>query len=155
MTGERRNAAEAISTTGASRTPRRPRPDNDTAQRGLEPPFDYWESDHTGLVHVLWAAERQGLVLGEDDDEIARLILRSRWFAATKDVAQREGRDLANCTDNDAVERKDDITLEAATALPWPEAALAEVHDTPGRAPRDLVAPNYATKTSVIPVDTA
>lgn len=43
-----------------------------------------WESDYTSLVHVLWNAKRAGLTLQGDSDEIAALILRSRWLQALK-----------------------------------------------------------------------
>lgn len=58
--------------------------DADTAFRGHDGPFDYWESDHTGLVHVLWSAKYHGLTLQGDDDEIASMIVRSRWHQAVK-----------------------------------------------------------------------
>lgn len=58
--------------------------DNDTRQFGVEPPFKDWEHDHTGLVHVLWAAKHRGLSLSSDTDEIASMIMHSRWLAAQK-----------------------------------------------------------------------
>lgn len=58
--------------------------DTDTSFRGLDGPFDYWESDHTGLVHVLWSASHQGLTLQGDPDEVASMICRSRWLRAVK-----------------------------------------------------------------------
>ncbi|QVJ03090.1 hypothetical protein KGD82_13730 [Nocardiopsis eucommiae] len=67
------------------------RPDNDTFQYGTQPPFDPWESDHTALVHVLWSARHQGLTLADNTDEIAHLILGSRWMAAR----QQKARDIA------------------------------------------------------------
>lgn len=39
--------------------------DLDTFQRGTEGPFEYWESDHASLVHVLWDARRRGAQSGE------------------------------------------------------------------------------------------
>lgn len=61
--------------------------DVDTLARGTSPPFDDWEHDHTGLVHVLWQARREGLSLDGDEDEIASLILNSRWAAAYRAAA--------------------------------------------------------------------
>lgn len=58
--------------------------DIDTFQFGVEPPFEYWEHDHTGLVHVLWAAKHRGLSLESDSAEIASMIMHSRWLAAQK-----------------------------------------------------------------------
>lgn len=66
--------------------------DTDTAFKGLDAPFDYWEDDHTALVHVLWSAKHQGLTLQGDADEVARMILRSRWLAAAKARAVAEDR---------------------------------------------------------------
>lgn len=63
--------------------------DNDTAEYGTSGPFEPWESDHTALVHVLWAARRRGLSLEDDADQIASMILRSRWAAARADAAAR------------------------------------------------------------------
>jgi hypothetical protein len=61
--------------------------DLDTYQKGANPPFDYWEDDHTALVHVLWAARRQD-VLGamhiNNCDEIASRIMRSRWHVTVR-----------------------------------------------------------------------
>ena len=56
--------------------------DNDTIRDGVNPPFNLWESDHTGLVHVLWNADYNGLTIARDADDIGSLILRSRWLAA-------------------------------------------------------------------------
>jgi hypothetical protein len=56
--------------------------DNDTRQKGVEGPFEAWEGDHTALVHVLWAAKHDGLTLAKDFDEIASMILSSRFLAA-------------------------------------------------------------------------
>lgn len=55
--------------------------DVDTRTKGTRPPFEYWEGDHTALVHVLWHAKRQGLTLDSADD-LASMILQSRWAAA-------------------------------------------------------------------------
>lgn len=55
--------------------------DTSTLIRGTDGPFDYWESDHTALVHVLWAAKRAGLSI-DDADAVAEMIMRSRWAAA-------------------------------------------------------------------------
>jgi hypothetical protein len=62
------------------------RPDPDTLQHGTRPPFKDWESDHTALVHVLWSAAHQGLTL-DDADEIAHMVLGSRWMAAREHQA--------------------------------------------------------------------
>jgi len=56
--------------------------DGDTLQYGTEPPFHYWEDDHTALVHVLWDAKFQGLSI-DDADALASQIMRSRWHKAT------------------------------------------------------------------------
>lgn len=58
--------------------------DVDTYKKGVEPPFEYWERDHTALVHVLWGAKHEGLTLKDNADEIATRILRSRWLAAQR-----------------------------------------------------------------------
>lgn len=70
----------------------RQRIDVDTFQEGTEPPFEYWESDHTALVHVLWSAKNQGLTLKSDYDEIAHMILNSRWMAARENRVRTESR---------------------------------------------------------------
>lgn len=56
--------------------------DNDTRRKGVEGPFEYWEGDHTALVHVLWAAKHDGLTLEKDFDAIASMVLSSRFLAA-------------------------------------------------------------------------
>lgn len=44
-----------------------------------------WDSDHTALVHVLWAAKRNGLTLDSADAaELASFIMRSKWLRAVK-----------------------------------------------------------------------
>lgn len=67
-------------------------PDPDTLQDGTNPPFDWWESDHTALYHVLRSARSQGLNLKDDADKIAEMILRSRWLAARQYKAATEAR---------------------------------------------------------------
>lgn len=62
----------------------RARLDPDTKFKGTQGPFEPWESDHTGLVHVLWNVHRNGLSLERDADEIAALIRHSRWAAALR-----------------------------------------------------------------------
>jgi hypothetical protein len=62
------------------------RPDGDTLQYGTNPPFEHWESDLTALVNVLWSAAHQGLTL-DHADEIAHMILGSRWMAAREHQA--------------------------------------------------------------------
>jgi hypothetical protein len=42
-----------------------------------------YDSDHTALVHVLWEARRRGWTL-DDYDEVAALIMRSRWMEAVR-----------------------------------------------------------------------
>ena len=61
--------------------------DNDTVDHGTGGPFDYWESDHTALVHVLGHAKHEGLSLDKDADRIATLIKGSRWHAASRHEA--------------------------------------------------------------------
>lgn len=41
--------------------------DLDTVEKGIEGPFESWESDHTALVHVLWSAKHDGLVAERPD----------------------------------------------------------------------------------------
>lgn len=48
--------------------------------------FEPWDSDHTALVHVLWAAERDGLTV-EHADELAAHIMGSKWFRAVQQHA--------------------------------------------------------------------
>lgn len=67
-----------------------PRRDLDTEMNGVEGPYEHWEGDHTALVHVLWSAKNDGLTLERDADEIASMILRSRWRAA--DLAEHLAR---------------------------------------------------------------
>ena len=45
-----------------------------------------WDSDHTALVHVLWAAQRDGLTV-ERADELAAHIMRSTWCRAVRQHA--------------------------------------------------------------------
>jgi hypothetical protein len=112
----------------------KPVTDNDTRQRGLDGPFHPYESDHTGLVHVLWAAQREGLSLdrSEDCDAIASLILRSRWHAATKAEAKQaawaEGRE----------------SLAADFTRPLSETGMRETSPNPyayAEVPRPIVDP--------------
>lgn len=42
-----------------------------------------WDNDHTALVHVLWAAEREGLTLA-DADALAAKIMQSKWMKAVR-----------------------------------------------------------------------
>lgn len=46
-----------------------------------------WDSDHTALVHVLWEARRKGIGV-EDADELASLIMRSKWMKAVRQHAK-------------------------------------------------------------------
>jgi len=46
--------------------------------------FRRWESDHTALVHVLWAMG----IRGSQADQLATVILHSRWYAATLSAAR-------------------------------------------------------------------
>lgn len=63
--------------------------DNDTAQYGVDSPFNYWEHDATALVYVLWHLEHRGRRLGTDDEEIGATIVASRWLAAQRAAAKR------------------------------------------------------------------
>jgi hypothetical protein len=42
-----------------------------------------WDSDHTALVHVLWAAKRQGVTISDADD-LAQHIMCSKWMKAVR-----------------------------------------------------------------------
>lgn len=42
-----------------------------------------WDSDHTALVHVLWAAAREGVTI-KDADELASRIMASDWMRAVR-----------------------------------------------------------------------
>jgi hypothetical protein len=42
-----------------------------------------YDSDHTALVHVLWAAERDGVTIRQAD-ELASRIIRSKWMRAVR-----------------------------------------------------------------------
>jgi hypothetical protein len=42
-----------------------------------------WDSDHTGLVHVLWNAAHKGLSL-DKPDALAAHIMQSRWMQAVR-----------------------------------------------------------------------
>lgn len=46
-------------------------------------PIQPYDSDHTALVHVLWAAQREGLTL-EKADDLAERIMTSRWMKAVR-----------------------------------------------------------------------
>lgn len=51
-----------------------------------------WDSDHTALVHVLWAARREGLIPREVDyDALASKIMRSKWTRAVRQHAVERG----------------------------------------------------------------
>ena len=54
----------------------------DRARDAIKP----WDSDHTALVHVLWAAQRDGLTV-ERADELAAHIMRSTWCRAVRQHA--------------------------------------------------------------------
>jgi len=92
------------------------RPDPDTLQNGTNGPFEPWESDHTALVHVLWGARHQDLNLKDNADEIAEMILGSRWLAARQHRASE---------------------APAETRPSWAEynAALSEREPLPARKP--------------------
>lgn len=45
-----------------------------------------WDSDHTALVHVLWAAQRGGITIS-DPDVLAQHIMGSKWMRAVKEHA--------------------------------------------------------------------
>jgi hypothetical protein len=53
-----------------------------------------WDSDHTALVHVLWAACHKGLTI-DDTDELASFIKRSKWMRAVHCHASKRD-DLLN-----------------------------------------------------------
>jgi len=61
--------------------------DLDSRTYGLSEPFELWEADSTGMVHVLWDARRRGWTLEENADEIAALVMRSRWLRAVEHFA--------------------------------------------------------------------
>lgn len=46
-------------------------------------PIRPYDSDHTALVHVLWAAESDGLTLKQADALAAR-IMQSQWMRAVR-----------------------------------------------------------------------
>jgi hypothetical protein len=46
-----------------------------------------YDSDHTALAHVLWAAEDRGYSLS-DADSLAAFIMRSKWFEAVRQHAR-------------------------------------------------------------------
>lgn len=56
--------------------------DSDTKAQGTQPPYECWEGGQSGLTLVLLDADTEGLSLAENADEIAAMVLRSRWFAA-------------------------------------------------------------------------
>lgn len=62
--------------------------DPSTVEFGQDGPFDPWEHDHTSLVHVLWHFSRAGLTLDDDADEIASLLMGSRWGNAQRSLEQ-------------------------------------------------------------------
>lgn len=64
--------------------------DTDTIQYGFEGPYKYWESDSTGMVHVLWSAKNDGLNLDDDADSISSMVMRSRWLYAQRAEASRK-----------------------------------------------------------------
>jgi hypothetical protein len=44
-----------------------------------------WDSDHTALVHVLWAVQREGnLSRHTDCDLLASRIMQSKWMRAVR-----------------------------------------------------------------------
>lgn len=53
-----------------------------------------WDSDHTALVHVLWAAERQGLTIS-DPDALAAHIMGSKWMRAVRLHSRETRREAA------------------------------------------------------------
>lgn len=89
----------------ATETPQRDRSlDTDTLTLGTDGPFNDWESDHTGLVHVLWHAKWDRLDLGDEADQIADRIMRSRWLAAARAEERHpwQGDDLGPFTSEDS-----------------------------------------------------
>jgi hypothetical protein len=73
-------------------------PDPDTYRDGVKGPFKYWESDSTGLVHVLWSAKHNDLTLVNNADEISTRIMHSRWLAAARAEA-RAGKPMTTIED--------------------------------------------------------
>lgn len=104
------------------------RRDNDTLRKGAEPPFEPWEGDHTALVHVLWAAKHDGLTLADDCDEIASMVLRSRFLAARIDQAV-----------NDALRRAQEVTQQPSEAAAA-QAELAASYEAEAAAIRQRLA---------------
>ena len=117
-------------------------PDPDTLQDGTSPPFDWWESDHTALVHVLWSARNQGLNLKDNADKIAEMILRSRWMAARQYKAATEAR-------RTRYQDRDGDVWERVGPLLY---ALADEGDGPGAfvgRPLQYVRDNYGPLTLI------
>ena len=56
--------------------------DHDTAEWGTASPFQCWEGGRSALAMVLLDAHRMGLNLADHTDDVAGMLLRSRWFAA-------------------------------------------------------------------------
>lgn len=54
--------------------------------RNYDDKIESYDSDHTALVHVLWAIDSAGLTL-KDFDEVAGRIMTSKWFKAVKQHA--------------------------------------------------------------------
>lgn len=53
-------------------------------------PIQPWDSDHTALVHVLWAAG----IKGAEADELASKIMQSKWMKAVRyHEAERAAKD--------------------------------------------------------------
>ena len=66
--------------------------DGDTKALGTQPPYECWEGGQSGLTLVLLDAHAAGLSLATDSDEIAAMVVRSRWFAAATQPGEEEPR---------------------------------------------------------------
>lgn len=98
--------------------------DLDTNQHGTDGPFHVWEHDHTALVHVLWDASRKSLDLHDDADQIATMILRSRWLAGQKAAAKKDAWDQGReSIAIDMMGKPDETGMRPASVNPYLPAA--------------------------------
>lgn len=69
--------------------------DLDTIEKGTEGPYEYWEGDHTALVHVLWSAKHDGLIAERPSHELPldRAIF-DRMFGDISDRTRLKRADL-------------------------------------------------------------
>lgn len=106
--------------------------DTDTLTRGRQAPFEPWEGDSTGLVHVLWSLRNDGLI-AEKPGRRAPLLraLYQRLFGDRKHASDDLIGDLRAILD--AHDPKVTDGAIGAGFLTWEqEEALA-----PGEGPRD------------------